>query len=221
MNGALWTLPLEAAGYVATAFLWWGLGRLLPENRGDSGARYVFVLFFAGLLPLYYLGFSPTILRCVGMFGLGLFGAVVTGKRSFPAENAGIDRKVSGLIPGWVVPVGLILLLPVMYAGGIWWEIWLYLCFPLILYVLFFECPLQVPEWMARPGNASYEMYLVGFPIQQVLLEVWPGIPTWIHFGATLVTDLIVAYFMHRMLDVFLYSREKNKMKPVKTIHEK
>ena len=207
VNGALWTLPLEAAGYVTAAFLWAGFQKLFPEKGADRGARYGFVLLVAGLIPLYCLGFSPTILRCAGMFGLGFFGAAVTEKKS--------------LIPGRAVLAAFLLLIPVMILGGIWWEVWLYLCFPVILYAVFFESPLQVPGWMARTGNASYEMYLVGFPIQQVLLEVWPGIPMWIHFAATLVTDLIVAYFIHRMLDVFLYSRGKKKMKPGKTIHEK
>ncbi len=189
VNGALWTLTLEALCYIGAAILCSGFG----WRKNASLRRGLMFVFLAALILCYGIGIlSAAILRCIGMFAFGLFASA---------------EQEAGFLAGRIKTVrilaitGMLLLIPVIALGGIFWEIWMYLGLPFVLYELFFDCKWQVPEPVAGLGDISYEMYLAGFPIQQLLLEPDPRIQAAAHFAGTLMLDIAAAVAIHFLLE--------------------
>ncbi len=196
VNGALWTLTLEALCYVGATILCKGLGWRKEKTR----RRVLMGVFSAALIFCYGIGIlSAAILRCIGMFALGMFA-------SAEEENGWLTGRVKAA-RGLAI-AGAVLLIPVITLGGLFWELWMYLGLPFILYELFFDCTWQVPEPVAKLGDISYEMYLVGFPIQQLLLEWDPSISAGCHFTQTVVLDITLAVLLS-----FLVNRTLKKQK--------
>ncbi len=189
VNGALWTLTLEALCYVGATILCKGFGWRKETTR----RRVLMGVFTLALILCYAIGIlSAPILRCIGMFALGLFASA--------EQEAGWLKgriKVSRILSA----AGLVLLIPVIILGGFFWEIWMYLGLPFILYELFFDCKWQVPEAVAKPGDISYEMYLIGFPIQQLLLDCGPAVSAGCHFVQTVVLDITLAVLLNFLVN--------------------
>ncbi len=157
VNGSLWTLPVEVGCYVACFFAY--KMTLLREKR-----FYLTVpIALVGLGSLFVLSeltgndlIKSTILP-LGMFYMGMFYE----------EN---KRKIK--LTGKYALVSL--------AGcvlfGILGELWIgmLLCFPYFLCFMVFglEKSVLVP-W--RLGELSYAMYLCGFPIQQMVTQLFGG----------------------------------------------
>lgn len=52
-----------------------------------------------------------------------------------------------------------------------------------------------------RWGNPSYGVFLVGFPVQQTLLHVWPDLNAWLSVSTTLLVSLGYGYASNRLLE--------------------
>jgi len=52
-----------------------------------------------------------------------------------------------------------------------------------------------------RWGNPSYGVFLVGFPVQQALLHLWPDLNAWLSVSMTLLVSLTYGYASNRLLE--------------------
>ncbi|MBR3307706.1 MAG: acyltransferase [Lachnospiraceae bacterium] len=143
VNGALWTLPVEFAGYVGVWLLW----KLKLLNK-KAMTILLPVVMAAGIALVIY----------GGAFGI----------------------RYIHIYPVMSFYLGMTL---AIYKAKVPW-----LCF---------GCPVQVPEWLAKPGDISYEMYLLGFPIQQCIVEYAPGLSQWQHFLLAAAVDIPAAFLLH------------------------
>ncbi len=188
VNGALWTLTMEAVCYVGAVILCAGFG----WRKHAVLRRILMAVFLVALIFCYAAGIlGEAILRCIGMFAFGLFAS---------AEQEGGFFKGRIRAVRFQAILGCGLLIPVILFGKAAWEIWMYLGLPFVLYELFFDCKYQVPSPVSKAGDISYEMYLAGFPIQQLLLELDPGIGAGFHFALTVVLDIAVATLLHILI---------------------
>lgn len=76
---------------------------------------------------------------------------------------------------------------------------------------LCFGCPVQVPEWLAKPGDITYEMYLLGFPIQQCIVEFAPELSQLKHFILAMCIDTMLALILHLLLTKLPKKRSREK----------
>ena len=146
VNGALWTLPVEFAGYVTI----WALWKLkLLEKKPMTilapfvAAATVFLVIYGPRFGIRFIMVYP-----VAAFFLGALFATYE----------------------WKIP---------------------WLCF---------GCPYQVPEFLAKPGDITYEMYLLGFPIQQCIVEFAPELSQIKHFIIAMCIDTALAAVVHFLL---------------------
>ncbi len=157
VNGALWTLPVEFAGYVGIWLLW----KLKLLEKKPMTILAPFVAIATVLLVMYGSRFGIRFIMVypVAAFFLGALFATYE----------------------WKIP---------------------WLCF---------GCPVQVPEWMAKPGDITYEMYLLGFPIQQCIVEFAPNLSRRQHFIVAMVIDIALAFGLHMLLTGLLKKRSGKK----------
>ncbi len=153
VNGALWTLPVEFACYVA-AFIFYKLKLLDKKRFFYTIPVVVLALVFEKDLP-YIL--SSMVRPCV-FFYIGMLYYVYR-------EHIELNIKIvpillALLIASYFVPV---LIKPAMI---IFW--------PYTLFTLWFAIP-QCSDNIGKIGDISYGLYLWGFVVQQFLSHVFGG----------------------------------------------
>ena len=174
VNGPLWTLPVEFACYIL-CFLVYKLRLLTPKRfpfvlaAGLIGAAGGFLLFKnAGSL----LGaIRPTLLFLIGM--------------GYYVYRDYIWLNVWGAIGAAIVSV------PLFWAGlG---DLALLIFFPYIVFYLAFGTKYKFSDFGKR-GEFSYGIYLWGWPVQQLLCQVFGGtMNVWLNFLLASVIALILA----------------------------
>lgn len=161
INGSLWTVPYEVFFYLLLTPLFFLRHRLV-------WLRAVVLATFSVLLVLQLTGrvYFPT-------YSLGLIADQLIFLGIFFMAGA-----VLALFPAWIrqaqwrarlVVVTGLLLLGVLYGGG-----YTYARFVLIpLFVIALgESNYPVLSWIRRYGDISYGVYIWGWPVQQVLVQV-------------------------------------------------
>ena len=210
VNNTLWTVPHEIGCYLimsllvltrglrrpwlvlglAVALLGVGLGLqaagIGPEDRG--GRRLLYVLFVGKAARLYVcflLGIAAYLLRDRIVYSWRLFAlcCVAVVLTSTVPMPAGINYPV----------VNLLLVLPLCYMTAFLGvtDIWL-------------------PSWLKR-GDYSYGIYLYGWPIQQMLVEWFPGqrsLP-WHFFVAMPLILMFAAFSWHAIERPILQLRKR------------
>jgi len=172
INGSLWTIPCEFVMYVLLA----GLGIL-----GLLGRRWVILVSAVGSLAAFRI--IGKVSPAVAAFHLPVFGSVVVGLYLLTPFLLGIVFYLyADRIPrsGWVC-VALLAPLLLMRRHG------LNLLFPVAgTYATFYVAftPRLDLHRFARYGDFSYGLYLYAYPIQQVLVSVFPGKPVSIFLAA-------------------------------------
>jgi peptidoglycan/LPS O-acetylase OafA/YrhL len=165
VNKSLWTLPIEVQAYMAIAIL--GLVGLLARGLLPAAAGFFALSLVPGLTTLPLLGAPLNFVR--GADGeaallLALFtvaGLMYVHRRRIPLRPGYAAVALVGLLATLGTPVervGLVLAIPY-----------------LVLY-------LALRSWsglrvLTRRGDVSYGLYLLAFPVQQVIVLAWPGGP--------------------------------------------
>lgn len=155
VNGALWTLPVEFACYVACFVLY--------QFKGTKKKQYLLMcpaaltgfaaLWVAGSrIPMFRSMIRPCLLFYIGI-GFWVY-------RDF------IELKMKWMI---LSICGLILTVAFQVS-----DLGMVLFFPYIMFTIWFGIR-QCPEWLGKLGNYSYGMYLWGFPVQQAIVQCAGG----------------------------------------------
>ena len=171
VNGSLWTLGIEACCYLATAFL----GVLL---RRFAWVGSLILGIAAIALALQPAGAPLESLRAVGAvcsyFAIGALASHLrVNRRQFPT------LLIAGLVVGWLVlgefmaPVATTLAWAVVPAAVL-------------------AVALRSRE-SSSGIDVSYGVYLWGYPIQQLVIQVNPDLPVTFSVALTILATLAVA----------------------------
>lgn len=174
VNGALWTLVLEVVCY-AVLFV---AGKLKLLNKK------VFVVLCIPLFVLAILVFVvkfetvsqfSTYIRPLYMFFAGALCYVFSDKIK---------------IKHYLVVLAILCLGLGVFSG--YTNFAVIICLPYLLCAVIFS-DIQVPKALAKCGEISYSMYLVGFIIQQIYMNYFPDLTEIQNFLISAVTDVIIA----------------------------
>lgn len=192
VNGPLWTLPLEFSCYII-CFLIYKIGFL-----NKKFFKYT-LLPFAVIYVILNIQLGNNILqsamRPMGLFYLGIIYYVYR-------EDIILRKR-------WVI-ISVLGLLLTNSLNLLEYGILLFL--PYILLYIGFETKkkILIPS---KFGEPSYGMYLIGWPIQQVLVQIYGGsMNPYINFLITLPIDIIFGYILFKYVDQpILNYRKKEK----------
>lgn len=187
VNGALWTLGPEFTcylGVLAIGLTVLAIGRMRRSRAADAAPSRAPALVFAALgialgalalSPLELGGARPVVTAMVFFAG----GAALASARlpRMPLLPAGV------LLAGWVVAA---LLLPGLSI------VWAWIALPYLVLAIGSR-PIPVARAAGRFGDISYGMYLWGFPVQQVVIQLAPQLPLWVDIAVVLVVTAAIA----------------------------
>lgn len=155
VNGPLWTLPIEFLCYIM-CFIAWKMKFLEEKN-----AKWMILLFAVGYLGAVKLLAGSSVLsaalRPVGLFFSGMVYFVYR------------DRII---IKPWIAAVCALALVIGTMLGIL--DIVIFFCFPYLMTYLGFGTGHKLSGF-ARKGEVSYGMYLWGWPIQQIICQLFGG----------------------------------------------
>lgn len=198
VNGPLWTLPVEFACYL----MLWGISLLLvliTKYKGqknlsgivDSNAFRALLgvavaIIFAGFLVVFYVLKNEFLISFVRPVVIFIEGSLFYQYRDKIKVN-------------WIAGLGMILLLALSGAVGLF-SIGMLLLLPYITISLTLGVPQIKADWTVF--KESYEMYLLGWPIQQSVLLIFKGsMPAHINVILAVPFDILLAYILYKSVD--------------------
>lgn len=170
VNGSLWTLRAEFICYIAVPF-----SVLLPT----PARRYVLAVAAVGLL---WFGMTTDVVLLESNLTMAAFYWGFFAAGAFVAEVELLKRT------SWpIAALLLVVWLVSAQAGSTLASVLGYTCFAVAVLMIGAR-NIPVVRDAARFGDLSYGMYLVAFPIQQLLLQWYPTLE--LGWSMVLVTDV-------------------------------
>lgn len=174
VNGPLWTLTLEVICYI----LLFAANKLKLLNK--KAFCIISALLFAAAIPIFILKLQPLAsfsdyIRPLYMFFAGALCYVFSDKIK---------------IKHYLVVLAILCLGLGVFSG--YTNFAVIICLPYLLCAVIFS-DIQVPKSLAKCGEISYSMYLVGFIIQQIYMNYFPDLTEIQNFLISAVTDIIIA----------------------------
>lgn len=191
VNGPLWTLPVEFVAYVALLLIW-EIWRYVFRKKIKLEVLHVLtsVVSFAAFLIVNYVLQHSMLIQVIRPLVIFFIGAVYYDY----AQRIVLDIRIAGLFVCILAACGMI--------GG--FSVFFILLFPYIVITVSLGLD-QIPcNWKLL--QISYEMYLVGWPIQQILVMCHGGrMHIWQNILETILIDIVVAYLLY----IFIESIQK------------
>lgn len=156
INGALWTLPIEFACYIALFFCF----KLNILNKKNM--KYTIPLAILGFVIVYYS--QIPIFNLVGPYILPVF-IFYMGMLIY------VYRK--NIVLSNLYAIGFFIIYLVLMSIG-FAQVAMVFCFPYLILVIIFNKK-QCSNSLSKLGDYSYSIYLCGFPIQQMLVHLNGG----------------------------------------------
>lgn len=182
VNGALWTMPLEFACYIVLGSAEW-ISKRVRKNRIWIDIGLFVAVTAVCISGLYIMGntYVMVILRPVVCFFAGVL--FYDFKEQIPLNP----------VIGITCVALMLLLLPS--------RIFLIVFIALFPYAIV-SVTLGLPQIRHLPDicSASYEMYLVGFPIQQTLVYVSRNMTAVMNFVSAVFVDIILGYIFYDVM---------------------
>lgn len=149
VNGSLWSVFLEFTMYVLVALI--GLIGLLKKREA------IIVLLILEVLLLYRYTEFTGIAQCVVYFMIGVLYNVYQDRIKYNY------KIIFVLLPFWIITFKT--------------ELYPFISFIFISYLMFYTAflPVRSLHRFGKHGDFSYGLYIFAFPIQQTIVNLWPG----------------------------------------------
>lgn len=171
VNGSLWTLPWEVRCYLGLVLVWC-LGLLALRRHFALTLIVIAVLMYVSPDILAFLeSDNPDVPWLIGFFMMGAFAYAIAA-------------HLSPLAFGLILAAAALALLTVDT------KIAIALTIASAILVLGFSSLIRLP---GIKTDLSYGTYIYAFPIQQLLVHVWPAITPLLLFATTMVLLLPIA----------------------------
>lgn len=186
-NGPLWTMPVEFLGYIVILITY---NISIRKQIWIFKFNNIFWIIFGGLLfsllcSTYILNniFLVNVIRAMMFFVIGVLYYCYK------------DRIVLS------VPIAVVLLLLSVVALKLpLCNFILLLTFPYI--IVTFGLAIRQVRYNWKILLCSYEMYLIGWPIQQIITMLWGGhMPIYLNWLITIPIDIIIAFIIYIIIE--------------------
>jgi peptidoglycan/LPS O-acetylase OafA/YrhL len=207
VNGSLWTVPFEIGCYALISFL---IASAALKFRRSALA--ICAVLTAFILGSYLAGFDPLVAAGVSAPGDKLHGVI---DHFFSRQGvllyidfmlgclAYLFRDRIPLHPGiFGAALALLFGASAILPGDAGLAICMVLS-PAIVYVTVFLGVCRLPKVpFYSTGDYSYGIYLYGFPLQQAITALFPGVTSpWAHFAISLPVVTAVAWFSWHVIE--------------------
>lgn len=181
VNGSLWTLPVEFICYIGL----WLLFKLKLLSKKRTFVSAIMIVF--GLFSIYT--FSE-------ISGIQVLSAMISPILCFYMGCVLFIFADKIILNNKYIVLGLVFIIISSLLGSI--NIVFPLVFPYVLLMLILSIR-QIPETIGRLGDYSYCIYLVAYPIQQLLISLNGGtMSPYLNFIITIPFALILSYIINQ-----------------------
>lgn len=178
VNGSLWTLPLEFICYVLLFFV-----NKIKLLKQEYMKIYNFIIVILYGLIIYKFKDYVAYVRPLVMFYVGVYYGI-------NKEKIVINKKI-GII-------GILLLIVSCLIGAI--NIILPIALPYVI-ICFVMCTKQIQnKYIIKISKLFYTIYLIAFPIQQVLVKYITNLTVFNMTVFTMVISLFIAVVIQKMV---------------------
>ena len=208
VNGPLWTLPVEFACYL----MLWAISLLLVlitkyKSHGNlSGivdSKAFRVLLWVGAIAVF-LGFIAVFYVLKNEFLISVVRPVVIF-----IEGSLFYQYRDKIKVNWIAGLVMALILALSGLAGLF-SLGMILFLPYITISLTLGIPQIKADWTIF--KISYEMYLVGWPIQQILMNAFNGSMTaTMNVLVTVPIDALIAFVLYKSVNSVFYHLSKQK----------
>ena len=194
VNGSLWTLPFELRCYLTLALVWW----VAKFARHEALRRFTRIVVVGTALLLVAFWVSRAVdYRHWHTFRLFFMFFCGTGFWLF-RDRVPMDKR-------WFAAAAGVLL-----AGAVWPRAFFWVYPPTIAYIVLYLAyvPGGFIRGFNRLGDYSYGIYIYAFPVQQMLVASFPGIPVAQMFVGASVFTLALAIFSWHLVEKPMLARK-------------
>ncbi len=203
VNGPLWTLPVEFACYIGLAILALiaiGIAKAKKRDKTnrmvlDVIAMVLIVIMYVAVLYLYPNSMYVTIARPIVVFLEGMLFYDFKDKIKL----------------NWIVGILFLIALVALCKTPVF-----NIAFVILFPYGFLSIVLGLPQLAKNPTifKISYEMYLVGWPIQQVLMYAFAkqGMTPMINWLITLPIDIVVGFGVYWLSELLIKKTTKKRV---------
>ncbi len=196
VNGSLWTLQYEFTCYIFVAFFVFIFPiRVRVKNYLLVGIfiLMIFIRIFLGEKYFWFNYSSPFLLGLNLMYTFEWFVYFISGMVLFIMKD---KLKSVGLVSALLL-IFYVLFLILNYT--IFARYLLYLLVPVIVYYIVFKLPRI--SFISKYGDISYGMYIYAFPVQQLIICMFPKINIDLYIIISILITIPFALFSWHLIE--------------------
>lgn len=182
INGSLWTLPVEFGCYIFLI--------ILCKAKRNFGSKYINILL--GVLLFVVCPYIGVVLK---QTPIAILASAITPFSMFCMGHLYWEIRENLIINKYAIFLEAFVLLLGLYTD--WFTTIFIIVFPLFLITV-----TNVNKTWVKKGiweDISYEVYLWGWPIGQIIVELFPNIPVAIHFVMNVIIVVFIAVIMKKV----------------------
>ena len=197
VNGPLWTLSVEFVAYCTVAVVMFLCKCVFKREKMQKLLHVIcficLIAVFIGVSVVIKSEFLITVIRPLIMFFVGVIYC---------------DYAERIILNQWLATIAFLILFLGCYFGFLNYA--MIVCLPYM--IVTFMLGWKQTKWKLDIFMISYEMYLLGWPIQQCFVHLYGGqMNPYLNFALTLPIDILLAYILYKGIEVITRKVEKKR----------